>query len=180
MKQLKLLMMGGAIKPYLEKCTDICKESYADLSTADQKYIDELLVRAPEAFEFAKKYAPFILSHVKDIKGDQVLGLLQLATKYLKRKSTKAMVHKLIAQYGDIVKDKRRMKAIGAYIKCVVSNIDDEYKVILIASFDMLMALVSVVTDKEIADFAKELGDLVHKSIVKPTVRQVKAVKSKK
>lgn len=170
------IQLGGAVKPYVSKCRTVCKESYNALSATDRKYLDEMLSKAPELFTHFQQLAPAILSQVKELEAEQILGMVQMATKYLKKKTTVNTVRGLIDKYGDMVKDQRRMKAVGAYLKCVLSHMDDEHKLILIAGFDMLMAVVAVVSDKEVAQFAKDLAAIVNKAVIKPAVREVKKV----
>lgn len=177
---LSSMQMGGAVKPYISKCKTVCKSSYDNLSASDRKYIDEMLSKAPEVYSYFQKYGPVVLDQVQTLKADQVLGMIELATKFLKKKTTVVAVRGLIDTYGDIVKDERRMKAVGAYIKCVLSNMDKEYKMILLSGFDMIMAIVAVCGDAKVAAFANELAASVTKTIVKPVVREVKKTKPKK
>jgi hypothetical protein len=174
---LSSLQMGGAVKPYISKCKTVCKSSYDNLSASDRKYIDEMLSKAPEVYSYFEKYGPVVLDQVKNLKPDQVLGMIELATKFLKKRSTVTTVRSLIDTYGDIVKDERRMKAVGAYVKCVLSHMDKEYKMILLSGFDLMMAVVAVCGDDKVASFAKELAVSVNKTIVKPVVREVKKTK---
>ncbi len=176
-------MFGGAIqkiianrqlKPYLNKCQDVCKDSFAMLSETDQKQLTLLMKAAPELYEYFEQYAPIVLAKVKTIKSDEVLALIQLVTEYLKKKETVALVREFIHKYGNVVKSPRKVKAVGAYLKCVVSHLEDTHKAILLSSVDMLMALVSLVGDKEVVAFAKEVGQVVNKNLVKPVVREVK------
>lgn len=176
MNFVNALQLGGAVKPYVSKCKTVCKASYDSLSAADRKYLDEMLSKTPELYAQFQKFAPIVLKQLKDLDSEQVLSMVQLATKFLKKRSTVATVRSLIAKYGDIVKDKRRMKAIGAYLRCVLSHMEDEHKMILLSMFEMLMAVVAIVSDKEVAAFARELALSVHKAVIKPAVSEVKRV----
>jgi hypothetical protein len=169
---MRKLIGGANIKPYINKCKDVCKQGLDNLTSADQKYIVELMNRVPELYNMYELFAPKIFAHLQD--KSSILLLLQLTTKYLKKKSTVKKISKLITTYGDIVKDERRMKAIGAYIVCILSNLDEEVREILVQSFELVMATVALVSNKEIATFAKDLGILVHKALVKPTVKKIK------
>lgn len=176
-------MFGGAIqkiiankqiKPYLNKCQDICKDSFSKLSETDKKQLTLLLKAAPELYTYFERYAPIVVAKVKTIKSDEVLALIQLVTQYLKKKETVTVVRSFIDKYGSVVKSPRKVKAIGAYLRCIVSHLEDTHKAILLSSVDMLMALVSLVGDKQIVAFAKEVGEIVNKNLVKPVVREVK------
>lgn len=172
--------LPSTFKPHISKCKVICAKTYDALSAREQTAIDDLLDQLPILYNVFEEYAPMVTAYVKNITPEKVMQLMQYATKVLKDKKTVKFIHHYIDEYGEIIKSPKHMKAIGAYLKCIVSHIDPKYKSLVLQGVDLVFALVALVNDNKVVSFVEEITDGVKKHIVKPVTKAVKPVRKSK
>lgn len=164
----------ASFSKHLATCKDVCKSSYNKLSSSERKHVDELLVAVVKFYKMALPFVPQVVAYAKGLSVDNVVAFLKTATKIMQKPETARLVEHYIAMYGDSVKNPKRLKAYGAYLKCVLSHLDPKYKKVVTVAIDFAFAFVVLVVTKEVREYVKELARTVHKYVVKPLHREVK------
>lgn len=172
--------LPSTLKPHISNCKVMCAKTYDALSPREQKAINDLLDQLPILYNVFEQYAPIVTAYVNTITPEKVMQLMQYATKILKDRKTVKLIHHYIDEYGEIIKSPKHMKAIGAYLKCIVAQIDPKYKNLVLQGVDLVFALVALVNDHKVVSFVEEVSDGVKKHVVKPVTKAVKAARKSK
>ncbi len=173
--------VGGAVANRLAKplsaCALVGARSYFQLSSKDRKHVDDIVALTLEYTDKLKPEIPKIQRYLTSLKTDDVTALIKLATKLLKKKQTLTLLQEYLELYGDIITDPKRIKAIGAYLLCLVSNIEPEYKNAIVATIDFIFTLIQLLTQTEIKTEVREklskLTSSVNKHVLRPIYKDL-------
>lgn len=168
------VVKNAAVTKHLNMCKEVCKSSYNKLSSSERKHVDELLKAVVVFYRMALPYAPQAVAFAKSVSADNVVAFLKTATKIMQKPETAKLVEHYIAMYGDSIKNPKRLKAYGVYLKCVLSQLNPKYKKIVAAAIDFAFAFICLVVTKEIREYVKEIASNVQKYVIKPLHREVK------
>ena len=163
------------LKKHLDTCKTTCKKSYNALSSSERKHVDQLMVAVVAFYAKMVPLLPQAASFVKTMNVDSVIALLKTINRILQKDETVALIEHYIAMYGETAKDPKRLKAYGAYLRCVLHHLAPQYKRVAIVAIDLAFTILHLVVRKEIKGYIKELGTAVHKNIVKPIHRDLRA-----
>jgi ATP-dependent Clp protease ATP-binding subunit ClpA len=122
-------MQKGGVSPKtlakpIETCIKVGMNSYFQLKPEQREQIDSLVQAALKYAESLKPQYPKIMEYVSNLNTANVTALIKIATKVLRKKSTAALVQQYLDVYVTVVNNPRRLKAIGAYMVCLLSNLD--------------------------------------------------------
>lgn len=163
------------LNKHIDTCKSACKRSYGKLSSSERKHVDELMTSVVALYKKALPLVPTLLAFAKGMNVNSVVALIRTATKVLQKDETVALFEHYIAMYGDVAKDPKRLKAYGAYLRCLLSHMSADHRRIVVAAIDLAFALVHLVVRKEVKGYVKDLAGSVHKYVVKPIHRDLKA-----
>lgn len=151
-KKLQDLVVGDRVR-------QLCKDSLDQLSPADHEIVSALMESVPEVVAEFKRYAQVTVAAAQDMDAARATQLMRQAKDFLAKPSTKQLVHSLIDKYGDVLRSPQQMSAIGAYLHCVINNLDDAYKDAAFAAVDMVLAALELLSsDRKIQTFARQAG----------------------
>ena len=173
--------VGGGMAQRMSKplsaCMMVGARSYLQLSSKDRKHVDEIVSLTLEYTDKLKPELPKIQRYITSLKVDDVTALIKLTTKLLKKKKTLSLLQEYLELYGDIVTDEQRMKATGAYLVCLVSNIEPEYKSAIVAAIDLVFTIIQLLSHSEIkGELRSKIGKLttsVNKHVLKPLYKNL-------
>jgi hypothetical protein len=170
-----LSLTGGAVvaAKYAETCKRVGFKSYAQLSATDRKHIDELVESVKTFAETMKPQLPTLLIYARRLTSSNISSFIRLATKILRKKSTVALIQNYLNIYGDLVRNPRRMKAIGAYLRCLMSNLDSKHKEVMVASIEFGFTLLHVVAQTDLKSKLLDVSKDVRKYILRPLYKDM-------
>lgn len=177
MNTIKQAFTGLMISQHAERCKELCKQSYQELSPEDHEVIQSIMEKVPDVVSQFQKYGKYLKEQAKDIDVEDATDLMQAATSYLTKRETRETLHDMIAKYGPVLEKESNVRAIGAYVRCVISNVDERYKEAAVAALDLLSAVVGLVSnDPSVRNFAAHLRGNVQKNVVLPVATEAKNV----
>lgn len=185
LSSLKGMVNSLVISSQVEKCKEVCQDSLDELAPKDCQVIKDLvqdiLQAAPDLIASFKEQGQQMLQQARAMDATDATWLMDKTTAFLKQESTRRLVRTAIDRYGaEILKSEARMKAVGSYLRCVVSHIEPQYKQTLLSAVDMVLALVALVaSEPKVQSFATKLNAAVQKNVVAPVVQDVKNVNAR-
>lgn len=185
LSSLKGMVNSLVISSQVEKCKEVCQDSLDELAPKDCQVIKDLvqdiLQAAPDLIASFKEQGQQMLQQARAMDATDATWLMDKTTAFLKQESTRRLVRTAIDRYGaEILKSEARMKAVGSYLRCVVSHIEPQYKQTLLSAVDMVLALVALVaSEPKVQSFATKLNAAVQKNVVAPVVQDVKDVNAR-
>lgn len=172
---VKQMFMGFRVDQHFETCKATAKQSFQELPPEDYEILDEILRNIPEIVAEFQKYAREVAARITTIDAEGATVMMREATAFLKKKKTKDVVDDFIARYGSMAADDRIMVAVGSYLRCVLSHIDDRYKEAAMAAVEMVVALIGLVSgDNKIREFTNSVGASLQSNVIKPAMMEIR------
>lgn len=162
------------LKSKVDLCKDTCASSYAKLRKSQKGHVDDLINAIFVLYAYAKPHFPALKERAKKLDVNTVQALLEQATVFLKRKELCDLICTYLEMYSDALKDKKRLRAYGEYIQCMLTHIDPSIKKLIIVALKFVMALVKLFQDSNMKSHIKDLAMNVHSEILKPAHRTLK------
>lgn len=179
--QVTSLFKGGAavsrIAHPISLCMNAGVKSYLELSASDRKHIDELVSTTMSFIESIKPQYPKFVEYVSNLTINNTTELIKVATKVLRKKTTATLVQQYLNVYADILHNPRRMKAIGAYMVCLLSNVDAKYKEAIVAAIEFGFAFIQVVAHTDLHEKLGVLSASMRKNIIRPMYKELNRTK---
>lgn len=150
---LKVLKNQGILK----RGQEICENTLNELSLDDRATIINMVAEAPAAIDYLKTQVATAMSKYDLTKVEDVTKMVNKYNEMVKKsgKNVKSYVKML----DD--KDKREQvdkitKAAAAYLKCLIEQVPDEYKRMMLSIFQLGMTSVGIVTkEPKIREFSE-------------------------
>jgi hypothetical protein len=132
--------------PALQKGKEVCAASFARLTHKEQRYLTELLDKVPPMAERITKAAAVMLSKntLASLTPDLIIAYLQSALELLHNKKFADNLGKLAVHYSHFVIKSKHYYALGQYIRCLLSQMDDKYAHIFLLLVKILEAAVAI------------------------------------
>lgn len=176
--KLASVLQGGAfvanISQPIAACMSVGVKSYMQLSNADRKQLEDLVTTTMQFIASLRKHYPKLKEYTANINVDKVTSLFKVATKLLRKKATADIVQKYMEVYMQALDNPRKMKAIGAYVSCLVSNIDPKFKSALIASIEFAFAAIQLLSQTDTGKKLAAISQSAHKHILRPLYREIR------
>jgi hypothetical protein len=170
------LLKGGAL-PGLSHPVAVCMKvgvkSYMQLDSKHRDHIDSLVANTLYFVQSLKPQYPKIVEYVSNLNVDNVTGLIKMAIKLLRKKNTAKIIQQYLDVYADLMHNPKRMKAIGAYMVCILSNLESKYKQAVISAIELLFTFVAVVSHTDLANKVALMSDSVKKHIIRPMYKEL-------
>lgn len=172
---------GAAMSKPIATCMTVGVSSYYMMSAKDRVHIDELIATTRDLVENLKpaflKFQQRMSHAMTDVS--KITELLKLGNRFLRRKRTVELIQEYLSVYADVLYSPKRIKAIGAYLVCVVSNMETKYKEAVIAAIDLMFTVIHIVSTTHVrADLRGKSGklfDCVHKYVMRPLYKDLAA-----
>ena len=168
------VLQTNLLGKHLNQCKDMCKSSYSKLSSKEKHHVDALMETVIQFYRMALPYVPKAVEYAQTLSVENVIAFLKVATKVMQKKETVQLIQHYIAMYGDSLKNPKRLKAYGAYLRCVLAHLDAKYKKIVTAAIDFAFAFICLIVTKEVRAYVHEVAASVNKYVVKPLHRDVR------
>jgi len=176
MNVLKEMFTAAVFQEKIDECKETCKASIDDLSDDEYEVIQGILRNAPDLAKTAKKGAEKVLGYAQHMDVETATALMENATDILRSESTVNIVDDVLRKYGPILKSEKNLKAIGAYLKCVLKNLEPRYQAAVVAMVEMFISLYALISnDNEVRTFLRSTGKSFGKYVVDPVQRQINA-----
>lgn len=169
---LSNILKGGA-PATINACMGVGVKSYLQLPSKDRVHIDELITTTMKFIETLKPQYPKVVEYVSKLDVTNVTSLMKLGTKLLRKKTTITMLKQYVEVYSNILNHPRRIKAIGAYMVCMMSNIDSTYKEAVVAAFELVFAVVQVLAFTDMRKNLGSIGENIQKHIMRPMYKEL-------
>lgn len=170
--QISSVLKGGAPAP-INACMGVGVKSYLQLSAKHRAHIDELVSSTMHFVESLKPQYPKFVEYVSNMNITNATSLLKIATKIMRKKTTVALLQHYLDVYADILHNPRRMKAIGAYMVCVLSNVDAKYKEAVVAAIEFAFTFIQVVSHTDLHSKLSDMSQSVQKNIMRPMYKEL-------
>lgn len=178
MNKLTSVLQGGAfvanISQPIAACMNVGVKSYMQLSNADRKQLEDLVTTTMQFISSLRQHYPKLKDYTTNMKVDKVTSLFKIGTKLLRKKATMEIVQKYTDVYMQALDNPRKMKAIGAYVSCLVSNIEPKFKNALIASIEFAFAAIQLLSHTDVDQKLVTISHSAHKYILRPLYRELR------
>jgi hypothetical protein len=170
----------GKIVENLQKCKSTMTDATNALNDEDYEIIDKIMKSLPHIVKEFKKHSRTLSQNAANMDAENATKLMETAKEFLERPETVELVDRIVDKYGPILEDENNMHAIGSYIKCVLSNIDEKYKRAAVAATEMSLALFSLVgKGTKVRSFASNVGKNLKSNVLGPINKELNSVNSK-
>ncbi len=168
------------LKAKVESCKITCATSYEKLKKPQQQHIDDLINTVFVLYAYAKPHLPALLHRVKKLDANAVQVLLDHASTFISGKEVKNLISTFLEVYGDGLKDKKRLRAYGDYLTCLLANVDPQVKELLNTAFHFAHTIVKLFEDTNMKKHIKEVAVTINSEVLKPVHRALKKSKKQK
>lgn len=173
MQSLTATLSGGALAGPIKACMNAGVASYVKLAPEHRQHIDELVKATIEFVESAKKQYPKVKEYASNINLDNISSLLKLVTKMLRKKSTAGLVQHYLDVCADMMDNPKRMKAIGAYMVCLLSHLDEKHKEVVVLALELAYAFIQVIAQTDVKSKVVAMSGSVHKHVMRPMYKEI-------
>lgn len=171
------MLKGGAVVHNISKpisiCYDATVKSYNMLDKKHKKQIDELVLSTLKFIDTMRPQFPKFKDQLMKLNAGNLTTLIKATTKLLRKRSTAALIQQYVDVYADVLDNPKRMKAIGAYLCCLVSNVEPKYKYAIIAAIEMIVTFITVVSHTDIAEKMAKLSVSLRKHVMRPLYKDL-------
>lgn len=177
LESITKVLSGGSVAASISKPISLCMNagvlSYLQLHPTHRKHIDDLLASVMRLIETMQHHYPKMAEMVVDLTPDNFTVFIKMATKVLRKKSTANIIQQYLEIYGDIFHHPQRIKAIGAYMVCVLSNLDEKYKAAVVAVIELAFTFIQIVSHTDLKTKVTEMSQSVHKYVMRPMYKEL-------
>lgn len=158
---------------YLMECKEQVKSTFQEnmenLSDEDYEVIDALLQKFPALVKQFNEHASNVRKNVQNMDAEGATFVMRSATRFFQDETTIHMMDRVIDRYSPVLENETTWRAVGNYVKCVLSKVDVRYKDLAVATFEAFMALYSLIRkDDRFRRFASNVSQKVHANVVTP------------
>jgi len=165
-----------------ELCKDKCKQSYKQLDKKQQEHIDQAVKTTLDLYARMKPYQSIILAKAKSVTLNDAIAWIKMGTDLLSRKEVVTMIEGYVVMLGDMVADKKRLRAYKQYFSCLLDQLDPKIVELANAALSFLSMLFTIFSNnKHVKSAVVEVVSTVNMELVVPLKKKVmKKLKVKK
>jgi hypothetical protein len=161
--------LGANLGPTIQQSQQACSTAFDKLSYREKQYLQEIIAYIPELRTIVLKGIDLINKNYKTLTVETVSAYLEGLLQFLRDPKFMAHLSVVCRYYSKYVLRKEHFKAVGAYIKCFLDNVDPKYKVLFGQLIDLVEALVVVCAkNKKMSRHLLKLHEQANKYIVAP------------
>lgn len=129
----------------MKKGQEMCSYALQEIPSEDRTTIFNLVNAVPGIIDYLKAEASAMISKYDLSKVEDVTKMLKKVTEMVKKSGHQIKSIVRIFEKKHVDKIDKVIKAATAYLKCLISHIPVEYKAMLVASMELVMAMVHVI-----------------------------------